>query len=256
MAEDVLAKISPPEVAAFYRRLAEGVDARKGALKVSLAAALMRKWLDNRDRSAKLVIDAPEHLRNHEKTRATLAYHRQVFLTEKKARRSAGETWAGVLPRLKGMAPHAKWDPRQSLRIEYESLLEFPLRYQLTGNDADRDLLYSVHGCQLHSTVTLFGQPGSKNGRLKISFQAFETYVLDRYDWDYSEHLTVPNPDFGSTAKGAVAPRLETVVVYHKNAKRLEDAGLAAPYSFKTTPWSVTDAALNAPAEVDASRPL
>lgn len=154
------------------------------------------------------------------------------------------------------MAPHAKWDPRRPLQIEYESLLEFPLRYQLTGNDADRDLLYSVHGCQLHSTVTVVGLPGSNNARMKITFQAFETYIVDRHDWDYSEHLTVPNPDFGSIAKGAVAPKLKTVVIYHKNAKRLEDAGLAAPYSFQTTPWTAIDAALRAPAEIDASRPL
>jgi len=251
MAEDVLASLSLPELAAFYGRLADGVDKRKGALKASLAAMLMRLWLTNRDKDANLTIDAPEHLREHEQTRATLAHHRRVFLTEEKAHRNGGDVWAGVLPRLKGIAPHTKWDCRRPVKIEYESLLEFPLRYQLTGNDADRDLLYSLHGCQLHSTVTVVGQPGNKNGRVMISFQAFETYACDRYDWDYSEHLTVPNPDFGSTAKGTVAPKSQTVVVYHKNAKRLEDARLAAPYRFQTKPWRVTHAALNAVAEVD-----
>ena len=82
------------------------------------------------------------------------------------------------------------------------------------------------------------------------------TYAYDTYDWDYSEHLTVPNPDHGSAARSAVAPKSDRVVVFHRNAKRIEDAGLAAPYRFKTKPWSVTQAALNAPAEVDPARPM
>src|SRR3954454_18050942 len=49
MAEDTLGKLSPPDVAAFYARLADAVDQKKGALTVSLAAMLMRLWLKNRD---------------------------------------------------------------------------------------------------------------------------------------------------------------------------------------------------------------
>jgi hypothetical protein len=43
-------------------------------------------------------------------------------------------------------------------------------------------------------------------------------------------------------------------VVHHKHAKRIEDAGLAAPYTFKTTPWRVLDASLTAPGKVDPAR--
>lgn len=78
----------------------------------------------------------------------------------------------------------------------------------------------------------------------------------DTYDWDYSEHLTVPNPDYGSAANSAVTPKSDRVVVFHRNAKRFEDAGLAAPYRFRTKPWSITQAALLAPAELDPARPL
>jgi hypothetical protein len=86
---------------------------------------------------------------------------------------------------------------------------------------------------------------------LKINFQSFQAEIRDRYDWDYSEHLTVPNPDYGSKAAGAIAPTSKTIVVYHRNAKRLEDAGLAAPYDLRSRAWQVMDAKLRAPAEVE-----
>ena len=31
------------------------------------------------------------------------------------------------------------------LPLEYQSLVEIPLRYQVTGSDADKDLLYALH---------------------------------------------------------------------------------------------------------------
>jgi hypothetical protein len=43
---DDLAKLSPPDLAVFYRKLAASVDARKGVLRVSVAALLMNHWLD------------------------------------------------------------------------------------------------------------------------------------------------------------------------------------------------------------------
>jgi len=167
MAVDVLAALSPQAVAAFYERLADGVDARKGKA-----------------------------------------------------------------PRLSN------------------------------GNDADRDLLYSLHGFQLHSNVTVGGTllprpvSGKSPQKVRLTFQSFTTYARDVYDWDYSEHLTVPNPDFGSKAQSAVSPGSKTVVVYHKNAKRIEDAGLAAPFGFKTNAWQVTDAPLVSPSDVDPGRSL
>jgi hypothetical protein len=260
VADDVLAALPPPLVAAFYGRLADGVDARKGKLEISLAALLMRLWLRNRDKAAEQIIEAPSHLRGHEQTKGTLIYHRHVFLTEERARLGSREVWAGVVPRLQGKTPYQKWDLNRNLTMDYESLTEFPLRYQLTGSDADRDLLYSLHGFQLHSTVIVAGksvppQPGTRIGaRVQIAFQSFETYAWDTYDWDYSEHLTVPNPDFKSSLPDAVAPTSKTVVVFHKNAKRIEDAGFAAPYRFKTKSWRITDADLVTTAVVDPAR--
>jgi hypothetical protein len=80
--------------------------------------------------------------------------------------------------------------------------------------------------------------------------------VVDRYDWDYSEHLTVPNPDYGSKEPNALAPQSQTVVVYHKNAKRIEDAKLAAPYDIESKPWKVTDVNITGPATVNIAKAI
>jgi hypothetical protein len=141
MAEDTLGKLSPPDVAAFYARLADAVDQKKGALSVSLAAMLMRLWLKNRDPKAKLEITAPDHLKSHPQTLDTLTYHRGVFLTEKRARLGASEVWAGVLPRLQGRPPHQKWDYKRPISIVRfpSSRVQSPSRLPfLEGRQASR----------------------------------------------------------------------------------------------------------------------
>ena len=256
---DDLAKLSPPELAVFYRKLAASVDARKGVLRVSLAALLMNQWLDNRDRNSTFAFDAPEHLRSHPQVREALAYQRRVFLTEEKARLPGGVTkWAGVLPRLQGKAPFTKWDGSLPLALDYQSLVEMPLRYQLTGNDADRDLLYGLHGFQLKSRVTLSVDKSAapSTGGLRLKFDQFTAQVIDRYDWDYSEHLKVPNFYYGSKEAGALRPDSKYIEVHHSNARRLEEAGLAAPYNLQTNQWPVLDAAISGPAVIDPSRSI
>jgi hypothetical protein len=253
---DVLANLPPAKVAAFYARLADAVDANKGALDVSLAALFMRQWLANRDPKATFKYDAPQHLKTYPPLRETLQYHRKVFLTEEKARVSAHTTkWAGIVPRLQGKS-YPKWDGRTPLPLEYQSLVEIPIiRTQLAGSDADKDLLYALHGFQVKSYVSVAGAAGSK-GRVKILFQRWECEVSDEYHWDPKEHLTVPNPDYQSKSPDAVTPSDRTVKVYHSNAVRLEQAGLAAPYFSLSNRFSVMDAQLSSPAEVDPSRSL
>lgn len=253
---DVLATLKPPELAAFYGRIADAVDRKRGALKVSMAALLMRHWLENRDSATTFQFEAPEHLRNRTPVLDVLEFHRRVFLTQKKVHLTGGiEKWAGVIPRLIGQAPFPKWDTKRPLLMDYESLVEMPLRYQLTGDDADRDILYALRGFQLKSTVTLTAVLQPQGSKFKIAFQSFHAEIRDRYDWDYSEHITVPNPDYGSKMPGAIVPTSKTVVVYHSNAKRLENAGLAAPYDLRSKPWQVIDAKLWAPAEVEQRLP-
>jgi hypothetical protein len=252
--QDVLAGLAPPALAAFYGRLADAVDKNRGALPESLAARLLRHWLANRDPKSTYTFDAPAHLKNHSQVRSTLEFHRRVYLSQEKARFTGGvRKWAGVVPRLIGRAPFPKWAGTPPLTLDYQSLTEMPLRYQVTGDDADKDLLHALRGFQLKSSVVLTATKAPKGTTWRVTFQSFHAEVNDRYDWDYSEHLTVPNPDFGSKTPGAVAPSSKTVAVYHRNAERLERAGLAAPYFLRTNPWAVTDARVRASADVQAT---
>jgi hypothetical protein len=256
---DHLAKLPPVEVAAFYARLADAVDRNKGDLKVSLAALLMRQWLQNRDPSWTFVFDAPDHLKTYGPVLDSLKFHRRVLLTQEKARLGDKShkvyKWAGVLPRYQGWPGFVKWDGKTPLQMDYATLVEIPVMAQVTGNDVDRDLLYGMHGFHVRSFVTMAATP-LPTKRLRITFQSYEAEVTDRYHFDYSEHLKVPNPDHGSKANGAVAPDDKYVEVYHSNAKRVEDAKLAAPYDVRTKRWSVEDASVRAPVEIDPSQSL
>lgn len=253
---DVLATLKPADLASWYRRLADAVDANRGDLKVSLAAMLLRHWLDNRDANSTFVFDVPDHIWNHPLLRETWAFHRSVFLTKEQARFTGGiRKWAGVVPRLMGQAPFQKWEGKGPLVLEYESLVETPLRYQLTGNYADKDLLTSLRGFQLESTVTLMATAMPRAQKWLINFQSFQSKILDRYDFDYKEHFTVDNPDYNSKAPIAIEPAQKKIIVYHKNAKRLEEAGLAAPYAVESRSRVVSDATLIAPSEVEAKLP-
>ncbi len=246
---DVLAGLSVQEVAAFYARLANLIDKNKGTVAKPIAPLLLREWLKNRDPKAVLALEMPSHLKNHTLVIEVLKYHRRVFLTEEKTK--AG-TWGGVIPRWKD----GRWRGVGELAMQYESLVEFPLRYQITGDDADKDLLYALHGFQLRSNVGVVALPST--GQNNINFNFFEARVVDRYDWDYTEHLTVPNPDYQnpSNVVNPVSPSSDKVVVYHSNAQRIEKAGLAAPYDILSKPWTITNLAISGPASVNFAKLL
>jgi hypothetical protein len=143
-----------------------------------------------------------------------------------------------------------------SLSDPFQCLTGISLLKQVTGSDADRDLLYSLHDFQLKTNVTVTLSAIPDSGHMRVLFTSFQAKVLDRYDWDYSKHLKVPNPDFGSTKRGAVLPSSSTVEVYHSNAKRLEDAKLAAPFDVESKPWTVNDMSVVGPAEIDPKKSM
>jgi hypothetical protein len=82
--KDVLADLSPPELSAFYSRLANSVDKNRGDLKISLAALFMRYWLKNRNPRNTFKFDAPEHLINHVQILDVLEFHRKVYLSQER----------------------------------------------------------------------------------------------------------------------------------------------------------------------------
>jgi len=246
MSDDVLASFTNEQVAAFYRRLGEAATARgrEDRLETSLAADLLLMWLNvgssNRN---PYVFAAPRHLRDSSYVTDTLLYHRAVFLSEEEARLGGQETTkrlAGLIPRLKD----GRWNGRAAIQMYYESLVEIPLSVQAKAyagmaSPEDFDLLTGLRGFQLRSEVTVKGSSVSNSGMVTVSFVSYQAKVKDRYDWNYNEYFTVPNPDYGQQGDGMIAPEQEKVRVYHKNAKRLEDAGLAKPFDLESSRWTV-----------------
>jgi hypothetical protein len=231
-------------------------------LQPALAGAFLRAWVDNRDPKADIEFDAPPHLRSNAAVLNVQRFHRDVFLTNKKARFTGGaEKWAGILPRVQGAPGTTKWDMKTPLALEYECLCDIApdiwaiAKIQRSGSAAERDIFGSLRGFQLRSKVTVAANLPANN-RLPVRFTSWRASGTDRYDWNYSERLTVANPDYESKVPDAIRPQDKTLTVYHSNAKRLEDARLAAPYYVVLRTWSVTDAGITAPAEIDLSRRL
>jgi hypothetical protein len=251
---DYLKPLPIAQVAGWYRRLANLVGVRKIGGRVPYAALLLGHYLDNRDPNSTFVIDARTYLTSNARVLAALAYHRRVFLSQEEARIGKTTRLAGVVPRLRARDAARLAVPGQAL-IDYESLVQIGdgmldiWRIQNSGTDSERDLFTSLRGFQLHSQVLL--QVKHESNKVRVDFTSWKAHALDRYDWNYSEHLTMPNPDFGSKARNAVRPMDQQLTVYHANAKRLEDAKLAAPFNVKSAAWSVVDAkGLTAPALV------
>lgn len=262
MGEDALKKYPEAQVAAWYGRLAAGWQQGTPELKPSLAALFLQTWLNNRNPSAKIPFDAPSHLRSNNAVFSVQAFHRKVVLTEEKGRFSGGkQRWVGILPRIQGAAGFKKWDMKTPLSLSYESLCDPApdiiaiAQVQKFGTSGERDVFGSLRGFQLKSEVTVEALPSQSN-RVTIKLKSWTCSATDRYDWNYSEYLTVVNPDYQSKAKDAIHPTERTITVYHSNAKRLEDAGLAAPYDVVVRPWAVVDATLLRDAVIDTSRKL
>jgi hypothetical protein len=258
--DDVLAAVPVDQVAAWYERLARGQMRAAPELQPALAGLFLLKWLENRSPATKLQFSAPDHLKKASAVLEVLRYHRAVFLTEKKARVKGGEKWGGLLPRIQGLTGYAKWDMHGMVTLPYQSLCDFApwpwdiARIQQYGSSSDRDLLGSLRGFQLKSNATFTGK--LQGGKASIRCFNWDCWAIDRYDWNYSEHLTMPNPDYKSAVKGAIAPEQQLLKVYHKNAKRLEDAKLAAPYDLEVGPWTVTQAEIIQDASIDTTRRL
>ena len=260
---DYLAELSVQEVAAWYKRLADSISEKKINGQEPLASLFLKTWLSNRSAKYTLVFHSPLYLKNSDYVKQTLRFHRAVFLTEEKARFTGGRrAWAGVIPRLQGLQGFKKWPLSTALTMEYESLVEVGsglaeiIRIQTRGTPAEMDLLTSLRGFQLKSIVTVNGSQLS-NGMVKIEFKNWQCEVIDKYDFDYNEYFTPPNPDFGKTQmKGAVRPQDRSFRVYHKNAKRLEGASLACPYHIRSYRWQVIDVGITCTAEIDPSKKI
>ncbi|MDJ0656480.1 MAG: hypothetical protein QNJ40_20130 [Xanthomonadales bacterium] len=258
MSDDVLKDYPVVRVHRWYNRLADASLARKINGRDPLSGRFLKTYVTNRVKDKEYSFPAPPYLISNHKVTAALAFHRRVFLTEEKARLGAGgatSRWAGLVPRLKD----GRWNGASKISLYYESLVEIGssfeiIRIQTSGTPEERDLFTSLRGFQLRSDIEVTGQ--AKGNLITVRFQKWEATALDRYDFNYDEYLTLPNPDFNSTDADAIKPDLESFRVYHKNAKRMVDAGLAAPFRVKVGPWTVTAPAVTGPADIDPAKPL
>ncbi len=150
----------------------------------------------------------PLHLQTSPSVTSVLAFHRQVFLTEKKGIfGSKIERWAGLIPRLQDK----RWDGVSAIQIDYQSLSDIaPTLAAINAlrkrnNPVELDIFTSLRGWQLKSTVKVTGQK-TGDGLVLVRFQSWFAEGFDTYDFSKVEGLTLPNPDFGSKDKNAIAP--------------------------------------------------
>jgi hypothetical protein len=259
--EDVLKKYPEKQVHGWYERLARKVNARSKSQGVSnpMSGTFLLQYIgkNNNPLGAPLEFDAPDHLKADDSVTDVLAFHRAVFLTEKKGSFSpAPERWVGIIPRLQS----GKWDGTSTLGLEYTSLSDVaPSRLAIgqlfvTRPPKKWDIFTSLRGWQLKSSVQVTGTP--KGALLEVSFSQWTASGEDLYDFDRNEHLTLPNPDYQSKESFAIAPTEQDITVYHSNAFRLERAGLARPFKVKIRPWLVLDPKLRSAATVDPKKKL
>ncbi|SRR6266849_4544017 len=251
---DDLANLKPEELAAWYGRLADSVEKQNSEVKGALSPLFLRHWLTGHGK--KLVFPPPEHLRHSGYVIDGLKYHRAVYLTEKKTKVGGNDKWAGIIPRLQGKG-FPKWDAKGVLTMHLESLVEIPVLKEWFLSKGDLDLLMAMHGFQLITDVGVTASPGQRSV-LRVTFATFAAKVSDSYHWNPDKHLTMPNPDYGNPSKvpNPVAPKSQSITVYHKNAIRLEKAGLAWAYDLESEPWQVTDVSVMGPADIDANKKL
>lgn len=160
------------------------------------------------------------------------------------------------MPRLQDK----RWDGIGRISLHYESLVDIAPSYaemariKYRGTSEEKDLFASLRGFHLRSDIEVTGL--KKGALITVKFEKWEARALDRYDFDYNEHFTLPNPDYQSEDKDAIRPDLEEFRVYHTNAKRMEDKGLAVAYDLEVGPWKVANSSVTAPGDINPTKRL
>ncbi len=261
MGSDVLRQHSEKQVHGWYERLARKVDAdaRSQGVTRPMSGTFLLHYLGKNNGNAlgaPLDLLAPEHLKSDESVTDVQAFHRSVFLTEKKGNfNPAPDRWAGLIPRLQD----GRWNGESIIELNYTSLSDVApnhiaiARLYATKPPKKWDIFTSLRGWQLKSTVRFSGKKGDT---IAVTFLNWTATGEDFYDFDKNEHLTLPNPDFQSKTTDAIAPKEREITVYHTNAFRLEAVGLAKPFMVRVGQWMVSDPKLLSPAEIDPKKKL
>jgi hypothetical protein len=251
--DDVLAPLSLPDVAAFYRRLANSINSKFN--NDSLSALLLLHWLDGKGKLKNYKADYVKGLAEVKDFLKNTA--RPIFLSLKTP---PGGHRGGIVPRIKkapGFEKAPGTDTNGPYPMHYEGNVEVGLGVQVKAalglqvDPRELDILYALHGFTVLCDVVVSVQPVPNSTRCNVTFDKWTNKTHDDYHWDPSKHITVPNPDYNSKDPKAVTPGEKEVVVFHKNAKRLEDAGMAAPFIDESDAWDEADQTIVGPGHVD-----
>ncbi len=259
MSDDILKSYPVEQVHRWYNRLADAALAKRIKGQLPLSGQFLKAYVNPRRGPTPYRFTAPGYLQTHAKVIEGLLFHRRVFLTEEKARLGKGgktRKWAGLVPRIQDK----RWDGVKRISLYYQSLVDVAPSYtaivhiQLSGTEEERDLFTSLRGFHLRSDIEV---TGLKKGKLiSVQFKKWEAKAIDRYNFQYDEHLTLPNPDHQSKDKDAIRPDMKSFRVYHINAKRMVDKGLAAPYDLEVGPWKVAHSRITASGDIDPAKRL
>jgi hypothetical protein len=248
--KDHLADLNPAEVAAWYSRLADFIEKKAKDKKVTdaLAPQFLRHYLKGKGKN--LSFPPPDHLKNSKYVVEALKDHRAWYLTEK----PFNGKWVGIIPRLQQKEPLYTWPYTMKLN----SLVEIDVKLISSNTPGDNDLLTSLHGFQLYTECWVWIIHIEKESYLKATLGKFTAKVADRYDFDPDKYFVVPNPDYKNPSKIAkpVEPDSEEMLVYHRNAIRMENAGLAIPFDLESEKWSISDQDIIGPEKVDPNKTL
>jgi hypothetical protein len=270
---DVLATYPTDVVVGWYRRLALATQesyakSRPGG--TSLSAAFLLHWQDpariSHDPAGNIVwnndvkeFDVAALDGNKPLHDALLDQARPVFLSQRQRGQYANRGYGGAVRRLQ-----EGWDGTP-LTLTYlaggiegatnavKGKLYLQLEVQhLPQSQIDwptLDIYASLHIFAVESTVVIRATPDPADSkRFTINFDSWTWKAVDTYDWDDPDpdkHNDMPNPDVGKTpGPSTVRPDLEYFTVYHRNARRVEAAHLAAPFPVASTVHTETDPAL------------
>ena len=245
-ADDILGTASVAEVHGWYSRAADRLDreARGFGAPASFAGSNLRLFLyptatsRSSSRASRMQVQIPDYAQTHPSVRETIEYHKRVYLSQERARFTAGPPRiAGALVRIRDPSGLG-WIVGTPMMMHYESLVEIPVPppaewwFSVDGRAQHLDVRNAIGGCQLRTEVFLYVDSSRRRG----TFTVFLCYLKDDYDFARGRHMDLPNPDHGVSS--GICPQRSGFLAYHSNLHRLRSAGRAHDFYWISQPWT------------------